>query len=155
MAVYTIDGGDGFLGGLAKIARLGAMFVPGMQPWAAAIGAANALAKGDPAGAALSAAGGFAGNGSQAARAAAAPAQAAMTEAERLALASPSNAASLTNVTRDSPVRQGGLIRTAAPQANTSLANTFTNILRNPSEEMGRMFSNPWERTHYMNQRRY
>jgi hypothetical protein len=97
-----------------------------------------------------------------------------MTEAERLALASPSNAASLTNVSRDSPVRQGGLIRTAAPQANTSLANTFANILRNPSEEMDkRMYSsapgnwagfnatnpaggvNAWMREYYKNRGRY
>jgi hypothetical protein len=66
MAVHYIDGGGGLLGTLSKAAQLGSMFIPGMQPWAAAIGAASALANGDPAGAVANVAGHVIGNKAQA-----------------------------------------------------------------------------------------
>ena len=46
-------GGGGFLGTLGKIAQIGAMFVPGLQPIAAGLNAVNAAANGDPLGAVI------------------------------------------------------------------------------------------------------
>jgi nucleoid-associated protein YgaU len=57
MAVYTTRGGGGLLGTLSRVATIGSMFVPGLQPIAAGLSAINAAAQGDPIGAVTNAAG--------------------------------------------------------------------------------------------------
>jgi hypothetical protein len=160
MAVYTTGGGGGFLGSLAKIAQIGSMFVPGMQPWAAAIGAGSALANGDPVGAAISAGSGIIGNQAKGAAVQAAPQMSPVEQAIAEGTAMPARPlAAPVNPATGNP--RGGLSAVSNMginqeiQPNVSLAGTFSRLLQNPSSQMGRMFSNPWERTHYMNQRRF
>lgn len=162
MTVHYTGGGGGFLGSLGKIASLGAMFVPGMQPWAAAIGAAGALANGDPVGAAMNAGLGFMGNklmgttGTQSAQGITATGN------------PPGGVSAVSNagVNMDPPIPPtatgnptGGVsavsnmgVDMELLKPTGSFADTLANLMGgNPSSEMARMFEDPWERSYYMN----
>ena len=51
MAVHYVGGGGGLFGSLGKALGLGAMFIPGLQPFAAGMNLIGGLANGDPMGA--------------------------------------------------------------------------------------------------------
>jgi hypothetical protein len=147
MAVYQ-TGGGGFLGSLGKIAQIGAMFVPGMQPWAAAIGAASSLANGDPAGAALNVGMGVLGNKVQAAQAAKQPA------APNPAAAVQETAPIQAQVNPAAAIAEGrASLNPMYMKSTGSLNDTFANILRDPDVQTARI-GTPWNRAHFANTRR-
>jgi hypothetical protein len=165
MTVHYTGGGGGILGSLGKIAQIGSMFVPGMQPWAMAMGAASALANGDPAGAVANVVMPQLMNkiGGAATGAGAAPAQAA-----------PAQAAPVTAT--GNPMGGVSAVSNAGAQApqGASIMNSLADIVSDPSAEAARrMYSsspgnwggvgisnptdgmNAWTREYYKNQRRY
>jgi hypothetical protein len=125
MAVlYTGGGGGGFLGTFGKLLGAGSMFVPGLQPWAAAIGAASSFANGDPAGAISNGMGLIKGKAPDMA----APMAPIATPAEQEALSRPGIGSSLTNVLQNAPSRQGGLIMNPSFQETAPQSPSFANV---------------------------